>query len=111
MKKTLITIAVLSLALVAGAQDKKAVRAYERDGRTFVQTRSQKSENDRATAFIWRDKQGNEYPIFLHTYVKGEKAGKTTCYVILTSKKTGKEYKYYIPNGEEIAKEIMNETR
>jgi len=28
-----------------------------------------------------------------------------------TGRKTGKEYKYYIPNGEEIAREILGETK
>ena len=50
-------------------------------------------------------------PIFLHTYAKGEKAGRTTCYVFKTSAKTGKEYKYYIPDGEAIAAEILGQNK
>ncbi len=111
MKKTILTLAFLALAIVAGAQDKKT---YERDGKAFVQTkatRAQASANDTPTAYVWRDSKGNEYPIILHRYVKGEKAGRVTAYVVRVSAKTGKEYKYYLPDGEKIASEIMNETR
>ena len=94
MKKTLLTLAVLALAIGARAQDKTQQKPFVRDGKTFVQAKAQASGNDTPTAFVWRDSKGNEYPIVLHTYTKGEKAGRTTCYVIRTSAKTGKEYKY-----------------
>ena len=110
MKKTLLTLAFLALAISVQGQEKATEKTYKRDGKTFVATKSQDSANDLATAYMWRDKQGNEYPIFLHRYAKGEKAGRTTAYVIRTSKKTGREYKYYLPNGEQIATEILNET-
>ena len=114
MKKTLITLFLLVPALMAGAQEKSAQGAFKRDGKAFVQTkatRAQASANDTPTAYVWRDSKGNEYPIFLHTYTKGEKAGRTTAYVVRTSAKTGKEYKYYLPDGERIALEIINETK
>ena len=111
MKKTLITLFLLVPALMAGAQEKSAQGAFKREGKTFVQTRSQATAKDIATAYTWRDSKGNEYPIFLHTYTKGEKAGRTTAYVVRTSAKTGKEYKYYLPDGERIAQEITNETK
>lgn len=110
MKKTLTTLFLLALTLCASAQEKATEKTYKRDGKAFVQTATaQASTNDTPTAYVWRDKQGNEYPIILHTYRKGEKAGRTTAYVIRTSKKTGKEYKYYLPDGERIATEILNE--
>ena len=110
MKKTLLTLAFLALALSVQGQEKATEKTYKRDGKAFVQTSTaQASTNDTPTAYVWRDKQGNEYPIFLHRYVKGEKAGRTTAYVVRTSKKSGKEYKYYLPNGEDIAREILNE--
>lgn len=112
MKKIIITIAVLIASMSLGmAQDREARKAYTVEGKTFVQQKGARasSSNDQPTAYTWKDSKGNEYPIILHTYTKGEKAGRTTCYVVKTSAKTGKEYKYYLPQGEAIAKEIMNE--
>ena len=103
----IIAVFIASMGL-ANAQDHN----YTKDGKTFIQGSRQGSSRvskDQATAYTWKDSKGNEYPIFLHTYEKGEKAGRTTCYVFKTSAKTGKEYKYYIPEGEAIAKEILKE--
>ena len=110
MKKTLLTLALLALAVSVQGQEKNTEKTYKRDGKAFVQTRTPATAKDLATAYVWRDKQGNEYPIFLHRYTKGEKRGRTTAYVIRTSKKTGREYNYYLPDGERIATEILNET-
>lgn len=115
MKKLVITIALLVASVVSGrAQDRNTnnSKGYTRQGDTFVQqktARASKQSDDQITSYTWKDSKGNTYPIVLHTYTKGEKAGKTTCYVVKTSAKTGKEYKYYIPNGEAIAEEIIKE--
>lgn len=113
MKKTIITILFLAMALSATAQEKPQQNGWKREGKTFVQSaqKSQTMQGDTPTAYTWRDKDGNEYPIILHTYTKGEKAGRTTAYVWRVSKKTGKEYRYYLPNGEQIASEILNESK
>lgn len=111
MKKTIITIVMLTMALCVGAQEKPREIGYKREGKTFVQTDSQMMKGDQVTAYTWRDSQGLEYPIILHTYTKGEKAGRTTAYVIRISKKTGKEYRYFLPDGEKIANEIINESK
>lgn len=111
MRKAFLTIAVLALATIAGAQDKTPKTAYQREGNTFVQQSRRSSSagaQDTPTDFVWRDSKGNEYPIILHVYVRGEKAGRTTAYVVRVSAKTGKEYKYYLPDGEAIAAEIMS---
>ena len=109
MKKHLLTLAVLVIAFAsASAQDTDTKTAYKKEGKTFVQT-ADTFKGDTITAYTWRDKEGNEYPIILHTYVKGEKSGRTTAYVIRVSKKSGKEYKYYLPEGEQIAREILAE--
>lgn len=110
MKKLAICIALLAVAVSASAQETNE-KTYTREGSTFVQSATARTANDTPTAYKWRDTKGNEYPIILHTYSKGEKAGRTTCYVIRKSQKTGKEYRYYLPNGEEIAKEILNENK
>lgn len=106
MKRMYLILALLAVAVSAGAQDTKT---YTREGDTFVQTKSEVLPNDQVTAYKWRDSKGNEYPIILHTYTKGEKAGRTTCYVVRTSAKTGKQYRYFLPEGERIAKEIIDE--
>ena len=118
MKKLIITtIALLAVAMSASAQNQTPQggnKSYDRKGDTFVQTRAKRSSassNDQVTAYKWRDSKGNEYPIVLHTYAKGEKAGRTTAYVVRTSSKTGKEYKYYLPDGEAIAAEILKENQ
>lgn len=111
MKKTILTIVLLAMALCVGAQEKTAEKAYKREGKTFVQTESQVLKGDTITTYLWRDAQGNEYPIVLHQYKKGQKVGKWTAYVIRRSAKTGKEYRYFLPDGEKIATEILNETK
>ena len=111
MKKLLITIALFMVAISAVAEDKTTTeqKTYKREGKVFVQSVSLIMPNDQVTAYVWRDTKGNEYPIILHTYTKGEKAGRITCYVIRTSAKSGKEYRYFLPDGEQIAREIINE--
>lgn len=82
----------------------------KREGKVFVQEKSSKTnKDDIATTYFWKDSKGNEYPIFLHKYTKGDKAGKWCAYVVKVSAKTNKEYKYYIPQGQEIAETIRKE--
>jgi len=111
MKKTILTIVLLAMALCATAQEKTADKAYKREGKVFVQSDTQVMKGDTITTYFWRDAQGKEYPIILHRYTKGEKAGRVTAYVVRVSKKSGKEYRYFLPDGEKIATEILNETK
>ena len=111
MKKVIITIAIVIASMsLANAQDRTT--NFTQEGKTFVQQKGRGSSSKTAepTGYTWRDSKGVEYPIFLHTYERGEKAGRTTCYVLKTSAKTGKEYKYYIPEGEAIASKILGAT-
>jgi hypothetical protein len=109
MRKSIIILALLVAAISAGAQERDT-KNYTREGNVFVQSAaSQILPDDRVTDYVWRDNKGSEYPIILHTYTKGEKAGKTTCYVIRRSAKSGKDYRYFIPDGERIAEEIIRE--
>ena len=107
MKKVIITIAIVIASMsLANAQDRTP--NFTQEGRTFVQQKAGRtSKTAEPTGYTWKDSKGNEYPLFLHTYTKGEKAGRTTCYVVKTSAKTGKEYKYYLPDGEAIATKIL----
>ena len=71
-----------------------------RDGDTFKVTTTSVNQNTK-TKFTWEDKEGNKYPIYI--------TKKGTCYVLKTSKKTGKEYKYYLPqNIQETIKKELN---
>lgn len=84
----------------------------QKEGKVFIQRSSRgASDKDIATTYTWRDSKGNEYPIFLHQYTKGENVGKWTAYVKKVSSKTNKEYKYYIPEGMEIAEQIRKEMK
>ena len=82
---------------------------YDASTKTFTAVKAPKTSNDIETSYKWKDSKGNEYPLYLHKYTKGENAGKYTCFVFRVSKNTGNEYKYYIPNGMEIAEQIKNE--
>ena len=70
-----------------------------RNGDTFkVETTS--VNKDTKTKYTWEDKEGNKYPIYI--------TKKGACYVLRVSKKTSKEYKYYLPKDiqETIKKEL-----
>lgn len=72
----------------------------KREGDTFKVEQSTKA-SDTQTKYTWEDKEGNKYPIYI--------TKKGTCYVIRTSKKTGREYKYYLPkNIQETIKKELN---
>jgi hypothetical protein len=70
-----------------------------REGNTFKTEQTSTSQGTQ-TKYTWEDKEGNKYPIFI------TKRG--ACYVNKVSKKTGKEYKYYLPKNiqETIKKEL-----
>ena len=71
-----------------------------RDGDTFKVEKTTSVNQDTKTKYTWEDKEGKKYPIFI------TKRG--ACYVKKVSKKTGKEYKYYLPKDiqETIKKEL-----
>lgn len=109
MRKLILGIIII-LASVVGCNTAKA-QNVKREGKTFIaeSSRGASASKDVATSYTWKDTKGKEYPIILHQYVKGEKAGQWTAYVMRVSAKTGKEYKYYIPKGIEIAEQIRKE--
>lgn len=59
----------------------------------------QVSNQDTLTSYTWKDKDGTIYPIYL--------SQKNRCYIKRISKKSGKEYKYYLP--KEIENQILIE--
>lgn len=70
-----------------------------RDGNTFKSESVSTASQDTETKYEWQDKEGNKYPIYI--------TKKGACYVKRISKKTGKEYKYYLP--KDIQAEIQKE--
>lgn len=96
MKKLFIMAAML-LALSVNNSSTYA-QDIKREGTTFVVSSSKKTSEPVKTKFTW--KVGDvEYPIYISTT--------GSCYIIKTSKKTGKEYKQYLP--KEVCAEIAKE--
>jgi hypothetical protein len=65
-----------------------------KQGKTYIQTSNVGTE----TPYEFKDSKENVYKIFI------TKNGR--CYVNKTSQKTGKSYKYYLP--EEVSREIAD---
>lgn len=74
-----------------------------RNGDNFKVEKTASVNQDTKTNYTWEDKDGNIFPIFI--------TKKGACYILRTSKKTGKEYKYYLPKEiqETIRKELGHE--
>lgn len=92
--KYLIALLVALLMSITGYAD------VVRDGDTFKVEKTTSVNQDTKTEYTWEDREGNKYPIFI--------TKKGACYILRTSKKTGKEYKYYLPKNiqETIRKEL-----
>lgn len=92
MKKFILCLLLTLFCVTTNAEVK-------REGDTFKVERTSKA-SDTQTKYTWEDKEGNKYPIYI--------TKKGACYILRTSKKTGKEYKYYLPKDiqETIKKEL-----
>ena len=86
--------------LVALSMSVASYAGVVRHGNTFVVENTTSVNQDTKTQFTWQDKDGNIYPIYI--------TKKGACYILRISKKTGKEYKYYLPKDiqETIKKEL-----
>lgn len=93
MKYIISLLIMLTLSMSSFAEIK-------REGNNFKVEQTSKA-SDTKTKYTWEDKEGNKYPIFI--------TRKGACYVIRVSKKTGKEYKQYLPKDiqETIKKELI----
>lgn len=91
MKRFILMVLIALMATISQAE-------VVRNGDTFKV--EQTAKQDTKTKFTWEDKDGNKYPIFI--------TKKGACYIFKVSKKTGKEYKYYLPKDiqEQIQKEV-----
>lgn len=93
MKKIILCILLALFCITISAEVK-------REGNTFRVEQTTK-ENDTKTQYTWVDKDGNVYPVFI--------TKKGACYIFRTSKKTGKEYKQYLPKDiQETIKQELN---
>jgi hypothetical protein len=96
--KPFIVVAILAAMMFIGTIS--AFADVVRNGDTFKVEAKSDSADAKKTRFTWEDKEGKTYPIYV------TKNG--ACYVYRISKKTGKEYKYYLPKevGGTIVKEL-----
>lgn len=108
MKTFFLTILSIFLLSISSSYAQNPTN-YDASTKTFTAVKASKASNDIETSYKWKDSKGVEYTIYLHKYTRGENTGKYTCFVFKVSKNTGKEYKYYIPDGMQIANQIKNE--
>ena len=95
--KKLFILAVILLALSVNNSNTYA-QSVKREGTTFVVSSSRSKSEPTKTKFTW--KVGDvEYPIYI--------SSTGSCYIVKTSKKSGKEYKQYLP--KEVCTEICKE--
>lgn len=96
MRKILFAAILLAASLFcANAQN------YTRDGKQFASTQKarQSTTSNEKTGFTWKDSKGVVYDIYI--------SSKNSCYIIKTSKKTGKQYRQYLP--KEVSQQIASE--
>ena len=111
MKKFMLLAAMLLVgAFAASAQTAKVSDNTSISGTNYttVSTRSSSGAiKDIETPYTWSSSRDSvNHKIYLHQYSRGDNAGQWTAYVFRTSKKTGKEYKYYLPDGQAIAADV-----
>ena len=102
MRTLFIILSLLISATVAQAEQP----VYSPETKTFT---TEKKSQDILTEYTWVDSKGNSYQIYLHRYTRGENQGQWTCFVYRISQKTGNTYKYYLPEGKQMAIRIMTE--
>jgi len=111
MKKFIfVLLSLLVAAATAGAQTTKVSDKTTVEGKNYTSVSTRSGATAAApisTGYTWTSPKGETYPLYLHKYQKGENQGKYTVYVLRTSTKTGKEYKYYLPDGVAIAEDIL----
>lgn len=83
MKKIILIASLMLACTVVFGQN------YIKNGNEYSSVRTETASEDVNTGFVWKDKSGNTYPIFI--------TKRNACYIWRTSKKIGKQYKYYLP--------------
>lgn len=85
MKKLFVCIIMM---LCLGVNNSSA-QNVNRKGNTFTQVTTSKESKETKTQFVYEDNKGNKYPVYL--------SSKGKAFIKKVSKKTGKEYKQYMP--------------
>lgn len=94
MKKLILFASLMLACYVVSAQE------YKRNGKEFSIVKQEKSNSaDILTGYTWKDSKGDVYDIYI--------SKKGSCYIIKTSKKTGKQYRQYLP--KEVSNTIAEE--
>lgn len=75
-------------------------QSIQRTGNTFITTNPSPKGNVEKTKYQWQDSAGKKYDIYI-----SKKSG--ACFVMRISKKSGKEYRYDMP--DEITLQICKE--
>lgn len=101
-KDTLVKWAVAIVFIMAGLLGIPAIcnaQNVQRNGNTFTQVQKGRTGGEETkTVYTYKDSKGIEYPIYLSSTGKA--------FIKKVSKKTGKEYRQYLP---EIGKQINPE--
>jgi len=93
--RKLIIAAIMLFSLSAGIQ----AQGVERKGNNFTQVSNKKSSSkETKTQYTYTDSKGTIYPVYLSSTGKA--------FIKKVSKKTGKEYRQYIP---EVGRQINPE--
>lgn len=93
--KHMLNILLVALIAVFTATTNSKAQNVVRKGTVFEQV--SKQTDITKTQYTYKDKDGNVYPIYL--------SSKGKAFIIKTSKKTGKQYRQYLP---EITKQLAN---
>ena len=93
---------IIAFALYFFVQTTASAQSFKVEGKTYSSVNSSnrtKTESEK-TEFVWTDRKGNEYPIYI--------SANGSCFIIKTSAKTGKEYRNYLkPDvSEDICKKL-----
>ena len=81
---------ILTIALISGLNGAVMAQKVVINGNNItLATTVRKSVEPEKTTYVFTDSKGKKYPVF-----KGAKGG---MFIVRISKKTGKEYKQYLP--------------
>lgn len=100
-----ICLCVMAIMMVITPSFAQDSAAYTRVNNTFIATSASRSSNAVKTKYTFVTKDSISHPIYI--------TPNNACYILCISKKTGKEYKRYLPKEitAQICKELKRETK